>query len=184
MIPHNKDLMFSGRALHPGVIPWTAFLSYPNSNAPLHHLTCSLSQPPLLEQPKCCSPAGQEQMSLASHPHQQMGLGKPWWDQPWPACAHQRVPATLLLAMDLIGTHQITLKLQPRRHWKHPQHSVLYTLSTLFLNTCKKNPLLHLSRKKNPLLPLASVSTLLPHFSLPCGGNCCCYWDAQDYATV
>lgn len=50
MISHNKELMFSGELCTQEThIPWTAFLSYPNSNAPLHPLTCSLSQPPLLE---------------------------------------------------------------------------------------------------------------------------------------
>lgn len=183
----NKELMFSERALHPGDIPWTAFLSYPNGSAPLPSLDLQPVSASHSGKPRCAVLLqGWSRCPWFPIPTNKWALGwahKHWWDQPWPAHACQRVPRTLFLAMDLIWTHHIAQKLQLRRHLKHSH----YTLSTLFLNTCKKIPLPLQKEKKNLLLPLASVSTLLPHFSLPCGGgggNCCCYWDARDYATV
>lgn len=144
MISHNKELMFSGELCTQEThIPWTAFLSYPNSNAPLHPLAC-LSLPFWKAKVLFSCRAAADVTGFPSPPTS--GPGKHWWDQPWPACAHQRVPATLLLAMGLTGTHPITLKLQPGGTGNI--HPVLYTLSTLFLNMCKKTPLLYLSRKK------------------------------------
>lgn len=137
MISHNKELMFSGRALHPGDIPWTAFLSYPNINAPLSSLDL---------QPVSASHSGKPRRAVLLQgrsrchwlpiPTSKWAMGWAhkywhWWDQPWPACAK----GTLFLATDLIWTHRVTLKLQLRRHLRHPQ----YALSTLFLNMCKKS---------------------------------------------
>lgn len=141
MISHNKELMFSGRALH----PWAAFLSYPNSNASL--LSLDLSDSHSGKPRHAVLLQGRSRCHWFPIPTNKWALGwalKHCWDQSWPAYAHQRAPATPFLAIDLIWTHHITLKLQPRRHLKHPQ----YTLSTLFLNMCKKIPLLYLSRKK------------------------------------
>lgn len=104
-----------------------------------HHLTCSLSQPPILESQDVllsCR-AGADVTDFPSPP-----ASGPWAELTStgtggisPDLHVQRVPATLFLATDLIWTHHVTLKLQLRGHLKHPQ----YALSTLFLNVCKKS---------------------------------------------
>lgn len=156
----NKELMFSERALHPGDIPWTAFLSYPNGSAPLPSLDLQPVSASHSGKPRCAVLLqGWSRCPWFPIPTNKWALGwahKHWWDQPWPAHACQRVPRTLFLAMDLIWTHHIAQKLQLRRHLKHSH----YTLSTLFLNTCKKIPL-PLQKKKKIYCFLWHLS---PHF--------------------
>lgn len=55
MTPHNKKLMFYRESCTPRSIPWTAFLGYPNSSAPL---------PSLDLQPVSVSPSGKPRFAI------------------------------------------------------------------------------------------------------------------------
>lgn len=151
----TSNWCFTGRAPQLGDISWSAFLSY--QTAVLIAWPAACLSLPFWKAKTCCSSAEQGQMSPACHQHS-ISTSK-WAAGPELTSISNYSGITPILLMDIIKEDQQTCSLS----WLWFELIVLHQdyspgglcnihstfLCTLFLNMCKKIPLLYLSRKKS-----------------------------------
>lgn len=195
--PHTtSSWCFTGRGPHPGDIPWTAFLSYPNSSAPL---------PSLDLQPVSVSPSGKPRLAFLLQSRsrcQWLPISTPSPPASGPLGQSSQAPAAMVGSpLHFIGTSSKGtsnsvpypgLDLNKSCYTKTTAQEAFETLTAHFQAhcfwTCVKKSHYFTSPEKKVHCCLWHLPPHFFHtFLWACGGGggiCCCYWDARDYATV